>query len=426
MMKNYAHSIISKITGFLIINVLLSFGAAAQYSWQYVGDYDGFYSLYDANHFCIKDGFTAQFTQDGGTNFTTLDLATNQILAVQYLSTSEIMALTSAGGSLELFKSTDGGTNFTSQGLVLDPAFLGLNNREFFFIDANTGFIFNQVMYDGDLINVLFKTSNGGQNWSVVQDTTAFDVSDYMYFDKQGNIFAVGKMPTTGLYVSNDFGTTFTALGGSLPNYTSGVKLAYDGNQTYMANGIIGSSNSCCYISTDGGATFSTWSASSSGGTSLAFNSPSHVLVFGTSDTTALSTDNGASFNTVRFGVEKPSGSFYFIGSGDNDQSFYVHDGNAKLWVYDGSSVNLNELDDVVELNVFPNPTTSFIRIELPESNQQQFSLMIHDLQGKRVIEEELTSVDPIIQVENLKQGVYIIQVFCNEFAYPPARFVKQ
>jgi len=148
----------------LLISFLLSPQAEAQYQWQYLGNYDGFYSLYDANHYCIKDGFFAQYTQDGGANFSNLGLPSSGLLAVHYLSSNEMMALTSAGELLELHHSTDGGATFSSKGNVLDPSILGLTNREFFFLDANIGFIFTQAMVDNDLVNILLKTGDGGSN----------------------------------------------------------------------------------------------------------------------------------------------------------------------------------------------------------------------------------------------------------------------
>ena len=163
-----------------------------------------------------------------------------------------------------------------------------------------------------------------------------------MYFDKNGNIFAAANIQGQGLYLSQDTGQSFTLLSGNIPNITAGINLAFDGQQTFMVNDVIGSGNSCCYISTDGGASFVPWAGSSSGGTDLAFNGPSSVLVYGTSDTTALSTDTGNSFNTVRFGTELPSGSFYFIGSADDGQGFHLHDGNAKLWFYSPNNIGLD------------------------------------------------------------------------------------
>lgn len=423
MQKKYSSlpNIKNLLLGFFL---LLTLQISAQATWQYIDNYDGFYGLYDANHFCIKDGFTAEYTNDGGASFNTLGLPANQLLALQYLSTSEIMALTSAGGSLELFRSTDGGANFNSQGTILDPAFLGLNNREFFFLNANTGFVFNQVMFDGDLFELLLKTSDGGQNWSIVEDTTAFDVAIQMFFDRDGNIFGAAKMQGFGLYVSQDTGKTFTKLSGTIPNITSGLNFAYDGAQTFMINDVIGSGNSCCYISTDNGLSFSAWTASSSGGQALAFNRPSNVLVFGGSDTTSLSTDNGATFNTIRFGNDKPSGSIYFIGSGDDGQSFYLYDGNAKLWVYNSNSVRLNE-EAFQSFSIYPNPAKNFLQVETPQGEKLGSTIQVFEPSGRLVLKEKITSQEQMINITNLKPGSYIMKLKHNQHTYLSQHFIK-
>lgn len=423
-MKNYS----THTKGLIILafSLLLGHVASAQYEWHYVGDYSGIYSMYDADNFCIKDGAFAKVSQDGGATFSNLGLPASPLLAVHYISANELMALSSAGGSLELFHSTDGGLNFTSKGNVLDPSILlGLSNRDFYFLNADVGFIFQQVSYDGDLIDVLFKTIDGGQNWAVVEDTTAFDVSVNMYFDEEGNIFAAGNISGQGLYVSQDTGKSFTKLAGSIPVYSSGLNLAYDGQQTFFVNDVPGSGNSCCYISTDGGATFSPWASSASGGDDLAFNGPNQVLVFGGSDTTALSVDNGQTFNTVRFGADKPSGSFYFIHASDNGKAFYLNDGNAKLWVYEGSSIGVSENILHEEIAVFPNPATESISLEIPQ-HVEILDVNVLDLSGQVLLNQTLVGTSQQLDISTLPVGVYILTVYAQDINFAPVRFIKQ
>lgn len=381
----------------------------AQHQWQYLGDYDGFYRLYDANHFCIANGRSAQYTQDGGATFTNLGLSipASGLLAVDYVSPNELMALSSAGGSLELHYSNDGGASFSSKGTVLAPSLLGLNNREFYFLDANVGFIFQQVMYNNNLLNLLLKTKDGGANWSIVEDTGSFDLSNNLYFDKSGNIFAAASIQgITGLFLSQDTGKSFTSLSGSIPNITDGINLAYDGQQSFMVNNVIGSNHSCCYISRDGGANFSAWAASSGGGTGLAFNAPSNVVVLGGSDTTALSTDNGNSFSTLRFGAEKPSGSFYFIGAGADGHSFHIHDGNAKLWVYSPQKLSLNEDRTENAFSLFPNPASDYLELHSKSESRITGLVKIYDSKGQLHREIEPSTAERIL-ISSLEPGCY-------------------
>ncbi len=409
----------------LIIFLFGALKAQAQYQWQYLGNYDGIYSVYDANHFCIKDGAFAKFSQDGGNTFTNLGLPAASLLAVQYLSSNELMALTSAGGSLELFQSTDGGTTFISKGTVLDAAvYLGLSNREFFFLDANTGFIFQQVMYQSNLLNMLFKTSDGGQNWNLVEGSTAFDVSDNMFFDKDGNIFAAGSIAGQGLYLSQDTGATFTKLGGVVPVLNAGMNLAYDGQQSFFVNDIPGSNNSCCYVSSDGGASFSAWNTT--GGSDLAFNRPQQVLIFGSNDTTALSVDNGQTFNTVRFGADKPSGSVYFINAADDGQAFYLNDGSAKLWVVSASTIGLEEDLKQVETSLYPNPAWESISLDFAQNPAGRLEVAVLALNGQVLMRQKLQHGERKVALGSLPAGCYFLTVQGKHLPRSIVPFVKQ
>jgi hypothetical protein len=414
----------SLIFTFIFLSSLSPF-LNAQATWQYQGDYSAIYSVYDAHHYCIKDGAFAKITSDGGATYTNLGLPASGLLAVQYLSPSELMALSSAGGQLELHHSNDGGLTFNSKGTVLDASILGLNNREFYFLNATTGFIYNQVMFDGNLMNLLLKTENGGQSWSILGDTTGFDQSNYMYFDKDGNIFGAGSMQGYGLYVSQDTGKTFQLLNGNIPNITSGVEFAYDGVQTFMVTGVVGSNNDCCYISTDGGNSFNSWTVGTGGGQSIAFTKPGNVLIFGTSDTTALSNDNGNSFSTLRFGADKPAGSVYFIHSFDNDQGFYLYDGNAKLWIYGLNNIGLSEQMLAQTFSFCPNPVEDFIQIERPYSSPGQLQLYIYNSSGQLIHTHQINTLHPV-NLSHLQAGTYFLSLQSGSEYYPAQVLIKK
>lgn len=428
-MKNqYLKFITTK--SFLIIGLWLLVIPAlkAQYNWSYVDNYDAIYSVYDVNHFCVKDGAFAKVTQDGGASLSNLGLPASGLLAVQYLSTTEMMALTSAGGALELHHSTDGGASFSSKGTVLDPAvLLGLSNREFFFLDANHGFIFNAAMLDGDFIEILLKTSDGGQSWTILGDTLGFDLSVNMFFDKEGNIFGAAKMQGHGLYVSQDTGKTFTRLSGNIPNITAGVEYAYDGNNTFMVTDVVGSNNDCCYISTDGGNSFNSWSVGTGGGNHIAFNRPSEVLIFGTSDTTRLSTDNGATFNTVRFGAEKPIGSVYFIHSFENGLGFYLYDGSAKLWFLNrGGNISLAEGGQIPTFNFSPNPVSDQVQIQIPGAPTKDLKFKVYSLLGQQVWTDNINQSQQSYDLSFLPAGNYLLRLEGPEISYPAQIITKK
>lgn len=68
-----------------------------------------------------------------------------------------------------------------------------------------------------------------------------------------------------------------------------------------------------------------------------------------------------------------------------------------------------NELQDV---KVFPNPVSNLLTIELPQDGLgQEVVLQLYTLQGKRVLETEVSGTMAQIATESLPEGMYMIQV---------------
>lgn len=67
---------------------------------------------------------------------------------------------------------------------------------------------------------------------------------------------------------------------------------------------------------------------------------------------------------------------------------------------------------ELTQLNVYPNPTTSIINIENPESLDLQFTLT--NIEGKIIMQNQLRTSNLEINLEDLSQGNYIL-VFKNK-----------
>gem|GEM_PF-2007917 len=79
---------------------------------------------------------------------------------------------------------------------------------------------------------------------------------------------------------------------------------------------------------------------------------------------------------------------------------------------YFGSSVSEN---DYLPLAIYPNPTSSTIRIQLPENKQTPTETRIYDLMGKVVYTGQF---QPQLDVSFLPIGHYILQVNSEEHSY--------
>lgn len=377
---------------------------AAQTALDYKGNYDAIVGVHNGSHFMVQDGSRQyKYTTDGGSTFQNINLtlgAADKISRVHYVSTSEIVIAVYLGsGNVDIYKSTDGGATFNNQGSVLWPGYLTISIEGFMFYNSNEGVIECRGLYDGDIINTLHKTTDGGTSWTLIGDTTEYeDVRDIALYPN-GDIVLMKETPG-GMEVSKDKGATFTALASNPPN-NSGVELAYNSAQNYYVVGVIGSQNYCCYISTDDGATFNQWNAADDAD-DIVVNTDGDILVFGTNDTLSLSTDNGTTFGPVIFGANKPVGSNLFIRKGSDGKTFYVFDGTARLWTLgDGSTIGLKE-NESDAFSIYPNPVKDVLTIEGVQSKVE-----IYALSGALMMSSQSSQK---IDVRTLPAGIYIIK----------------
>ena len=376
----------------------------AQVLLDYKGNYDAIVGVYDGNHFMVEDGSRQfKYTTDGGSTFQNINLnlgVADRIRQVHYLSTSEIFIGVYLGsGDVDIYKSTDGGATFNKQGNVVWSGYLTISIESFIFYDSNEGIIECRGSYNGDIINTLHKTTDGGASWTLIGDTTEFeDVRDIALYPS-GDIVLMKETPGV-MEVSKDRGATFTPLASNPPN-NSGLELGYNGVQNYYVVGVPGSQNYCCYISADGGASFNQWNAADDAD-DIVVNTDGDILVFGTSDTLSLSTDDGATFEPVIFGPNKPVGSLMVIRVASDGKMFYVFDGSARLWTLgSGSTIGLNETD-ANRFSVYPNPTRDVINVEGINAEVKIYSLsgmLMMDSKSKKNI-----------NVSELPTGMYLLK----------------
>jgi hypothetical protein len=108
-----------------------------------------------------------------------------------------------------------------------------------------------------------------------------------------------------------------------------------------------------------------------------------------------------AGFPDVQYGYGIPNfkGAFYAITSLENRNYF----GNIK---------------------VYPNPFTSYIHIEIPESLDNKFSMRMYDMQGRIVYTKELILPGSIDLPNALHPGIYLIELKGNQTNYR-SRIIK-
>ncbi len=71
-------------------------------------------------------------------------------------------------------------------------------------------------------------------------------------------------------------------------------------------------------------------------------------------------------------------------------------------------SLSLRETDSRESLKVYPNPTSTSVRLDLPGSTLAHAT--IHDMQGRQVLDLQLNATDSAIDVSTLPKGMYLLR----------------
>lgn len=73
------------------------------------------------------------------------------------------------------------------------------------------------------------------------------------------------------------------------------------------------------------------------------------------------------------------------------------------------SNLGVNE-NDFASVKVYPNPTKGIINILLPQISEAT-TLTLFDISGRQILQKETSNTSEILNIENLSQGVYILNI---------------
>ena len=94
-----------------------------------------------------------------------------------------------------------------------------------------------------------------------------------------------------------------------------------------------------------------------------------------------------------------------------------------ELWSYNGNVLSTNiPNENKLELGIYPNPASNILNISLA-NNFEVCKILVTDLSGKMILEQN--SNLKIIDIENLANGIYVLEVFTGEKKMV-GKFIKQ
>ncbi len=73
--------------------------------------------------------------------------------------------------------------------------------------------------------------------------------------------------------------------------------------------------------------------------------------------------------------------------------------------------VSVEELSHSDKVLIYPNPTSTSITVELPNTPQKNTFLSIYNLNGQQLITQQITEPQSLIDVSGLKSGVYFVKI---------------
>lgn len=118
---------------------------------------------------------------------------------------------------------------------------------------------------------------------------------------------------------------------------------------------------------------------------------------------------------------------------GDDQQELFIGQRAGGIYLLEKkkqTGIGFKELDnDDQNLQVFPNPTSGFVQIQLPATSQNTAMLSVRDIQGRVMLEKPIkangTYFTDKIDLRSYPKGVYIVSVLENE-SYTWAKLIKE
>jgi hypothetical protein len=384
----------------IILTVLIAMTINANAQWQQTN--------------CLHNGRTNCFAISGNDIFTGIENdgiylstdegatwalvnsgLTNTSVRSMAISGANIFACTAGSG---LFLSTNNGANWTAINN-------GLTNTDVRAILAMSPYVTIGTNGGG-----VFTSSNNGSNWNADTSANHSGLTNLNIV----TLGMIGYIPYAGT--------------------SSGVfKFDYAGTNTWLIenNGLTNldvytlfGNGTDLYAGTQGGGVFKTtnngtnWSAINTG---LTFNYITSFAVSGTNIFAGtngggifLSTNNGASWTAINTGLTALD--IYSLGV----SGAYLYAGtNADgVWKRSLSEITgVNEINANKNVNIYPNPASNLITLNFDRTNNQKITLNFYNVMGELVKTELLKQNQQQVNICDLNNGIYIVEINTNNWS---------
>ncbi|MDN3678420.1 T9SS type A sorting domain-containing protein [Flavobacterium paronense] len=402
--------------------------------------YDG--APIDASHPTTLNIQEFTRTTDGGTSWATgtIDVG-NTVWELNNISpvsatTAWVSAINNITGDPEngvgyIYKTTDGGSTWNQQlASGFQTAGSSFLNGVYFF-NANVGIAYGDPIGSGLGEFEIYRTTDGGANWTQLTAAALPNPlnGEYGYNSTPTAVGNTLWFPTNKgrLYRTNDAGVTWTVaqapltdFGAALPANSGNVHFS-DINNGYLlkTSGTVATPVYTYYTTTNGGTTWTPTSGSPFTGTRQILNYiPGTTTIVATSQAapvgTSVSANNGVTWTDLEPAGTEQRGTSAFLnattgwcaGFSDGDPL-----GSAGIFKLSGT-LGVDNSGTVAKFKVYPNPATSVVTISTPDVDTANLS--VTDLSGKVVMTKSLNGIENTIDISTLSTGAYFFELSSN------------
>ena len=248
----------------------------------------------------------------------------------------------------------------------------------------------------------VFMSTDQGDNWSAAGLSTTdvrsiAAINDTLFVGTNG----------AGIYKSVDFGANWVAINNGLNGALNFRAMESKGN-TLFAGGMTGTG---VFRSLDFGANWTLLSGGLASGSYRGFASNSQLIVAGSFGSGVFySTDNGDNWTTINTGLtdltifDLELNDNYIIAATNTQGVFRFPLSNLNL------STDISDFYDKSTVSIYPNPTANLINVN---TNLELIGSVynVYDNTGKSVLTGKITSEKTILELSNLKEGIYFLNV---------------
>jgi len=353
----------------------------------------------DANTGYLGGGGKILKTTDGGTTWTAQTIGYYAFRSIYFPCTTVGYAVTDGGGIL---KTTDSGTNWSYQTSGITSPL-----RSVYFVNNDTGYVCGEG-------GVILKTTDGGINWTSQISGVSNNLYS-VYFTDNNTGYIVGF--SSIILKTTDGGANWTSQSGNTTYDLYSVCFS-DANTGYSVGGN-NQGSGIILKTTDAGANWAVnWTPSIANCYffSIYFPDQNNGFAVGIFGRILKTSDGGANWYIQRDSTGGDSENLlacYFL---DANTGYAVGKAGNIIKTTNGGTTGMSEYIVDKHITIYPNPASDLVSLNIDNFDNENVRLTIYDICGNLVKSETLKQNQRQINIRNLSNGTYLVEIKSKEW----------